>query len=134
VASFLLALAIAAGLVAGICFNNRTAWPLLGSVVLCLYLRERVVPFDPLLWFLIDLEAALFIIRRNMPVRDYIIIGLFVPAWVSYALPDPWRNWGSSAVVITQLLLTVPLRKNQGMGGLVSHGPLREVTYEKGAR
>jgi hypothetical protein len=129
----ILAVAIMAGLVGGICFNNRTAWPLLGSLFFCLGLREWQAPFEFWFWFQIDLLAMLFILRRNMPYRDWIILGLFGLAWVSYLLPDPLRNWGSSAVVITQLLLTIPLVKHQGSGGEVSHGPIREVEYE-GAR
>jgi hypothetical protein len=111
--------------------GNRTAIPLLLSTVAAYMLDSE--PFHWQLCVLLDCAVIVCVSRRNMPLADKIILALLIPAWVSYALPDPWKYWGSSAVVILQLLLTIPLSKHQKIGGMVSHGPVRGAIYGEGA-
>lgn len=90
------------------CPRNRTAWALLASVALCLTLDWRGVEFDAAFWWLIDVLVIAVIYRRGMPRADWIILALFPVAWAAYFLPNPWRYEIALAVVIAQLLLTVP--------------------------
>ena len=116
--------------------GTRAAWPLLFGAAIAEILRPSGLMEQWRVCAAIDLAViALLLALCRKPLKIEWIIGLlFIPAWISYALPDPWRYWGSSAVVITQLLLTIPLVKNQGLGWKVSHGPIREVNYVKDAR
>ncbi len=113
--------------------GNRTAWPLLISTVVAYVMDRAEIDFNWPGWLALDLAVILCIARRNMPLADKFILALFIPAWFCYALPDPWKYWGSSAVVIVQLLLSIPLSKDQGIGGSVTHGPIRGAIYGKGA-
>jgi hypothetical protein len=112
--------------------GTRAAYPLLLDAAIAEYVRPMGLLHDWRVCVAIDLAAlALLLALCRRPLKLEWIIGLlFVPAFVSYVLPDPWRYWGSSCVVITQLLLTIPLTKHQGIGGVVSHGKLREVKHE----
>ena len=116
--------------------GTRAAYPLLLDAAIAERIRPYGLLHDWKVCVAIDcLALAMLIFLCRRPLRLEWIIGLlFVPACVSYFLPDPWRYWGSSCVVITQLLLTIPLVKNQGLGWKVSHGPIREVNYVKDAR
>lgn len=110
----LLALWIAMGCAAcGAFTGNRAAWVLLPSVVLCLYLDYRGVPFDFARWVTLDLIAiALIAVLTWKPDRlEWAILALFVAGWVAYALGDPIRHIGSWVVSIAQLLLTFPLAR-----------------------
>jgi hypothetical protein len=100
-------LAVACGVVSA-STGNRTAWALLASVALCLGLDSAGVPFNFVLWLLIDLVVILVIIRPTMTVADCVILALFIPAWVGYLLPDAQRFQIGFVVVVAQLLLTFP--------------------------
>lgn len=91
--------------------NNRTAWVLLASAGLCLALARAHVPFNPVIWMLIDLAVILLIVRPKMTYPDCVILALFAPAWVFYLLPDAARYGGSLVVVVVQFLLTAPLHR-----------------------
>lgn len=100
-------IAVACG-VLGAVTGNRTAWILLASVGLCLALDRYQVPFNFVLWLLIDLVVILAILRPDLTKADCVVLALFVPAWVFYLMPPDTRFTGSFAVVVAQLLLTFP--------------------------
>ena len=89
--------------------RNRTAWVMLASVSLCLALDAAGVQFLFIVWMMFDALVVLAIIRRSMTTTDCAIIALFIPAWVFYLAPDPWRYYGAATVTIAQLLLTLPV-------------------------
>ncbi len=102
--------------------RNRTPWALLAGVVLCKALDHYGVEFNFLFWWLIDvlvisiivpIDAGFNIRRavRHMSRADMSIVLLFPVAWLVYLTPDPWRFYGSTAVVIAQLLLTFPFAR-----------------------
>jgi hypothetical protein len=101
-------LAFACGVVSAIT-GNRTAWALLASVGLCFAFDYAQVPFNFVVWTLIDLAVVGAIIRPKMTAADCVIIALFVPAWCFYLLPADTRFWGSFVVVVAQLVLTFPV-------------------------
>ena len=101
-------LAVACG-VASAATGNRTAWALLASVGLCFAFDYARVPFNFVLWLLIDLGVVLVIIRPRMTKTDCVILALFIPAWCFYLLPPDTRFWGSFVVVVAQLALTFPV-------------------------
>lgn len=100
-------IAVACGAISALT-GNRTAWALLASVAMCIGLDHFAVPFNFVLWILIDLVVILFIIRPTMTATDCVILALFVPAWVFYLLPPEPRFLGGFVVVVMQLLLTFP--------------------------
>jgi hypothetical protein len=100
-------LAVACGCVSALT-GNRTAWALLASVGLCFGFGYAEVPFNFVVWVLIDLAVALTIIRPTMTKADCVILALFIPAWCFYLLPPDTRFWGSFVVVVAQLVLTFP--------------------------
>lgn len=107
----ILYLAIACG-IAGALARNRTPLPLLASVALCLLFEWREVPFFWPLWVTIDLAVAAAIWRLNrghIKPADWLVLSLFVPGFVGYAMDEAARFQVGFGVVVTQLLLTFPL-------------------------
>jgi hypothetical protein len=93
--------------------RNHVAWPLVASAVLCIGLDYLGVPFNPLLWTVVDVAVIVAIIRirggwRKLGRVDWAILGLFVPGWVAYALPADPRAAITFAVVVAQMVLTLP--------------------------
>lgn len=107
----LLWLAIACG-IAGAFSGNRTAWPLLASVGLCKVMERYEVPYDWRLWVSIDLAVIALIFalawKRGLTRADWVVLALFAPAFVAYALPPDPRYFITMATVICQLMLTFP--------------------------
>lgn len=101
-------LAVACGL-AGALARNRTAYALLASIAVCLVMEHYAVPFNFVLWVLIDLVVVLVIIRPALSRTDVIVLALFIPAWVAYLLPEYPRFAISFSVVVAQLALTFPV-------------------------
>jgi hypothetical protein len=106
-------LAVACGVVSA-STGNRTAWALLASVGLCFAFDHFGVPFNFVVWMLIDLAVVAVIIRPTMTAVDCIVIALFIPAWCFYLLPAETRFAGSFAVVVAQLVLTFPVEALRG--------------------
>lgn len=99
--------------------QNRTAWALVASAVLSLALDWRGVEFNFLFWWLIDvLVLAVFVPLEprfnlwraflRMGWTDRFVAAFFPVAWLAYLLPDPWRYYATTAIVVVQLLLTLP--------------------------
>lgn len=112
-AVFWLAMAVAAmGAYAG----NRTACALLISACVCLALDAAEVPFELVLWMIIDgMVIAWMLSRPSIPRRDFLILALFPQAWGFYLMGDPWRYIGTSLVASLQMFLTFPARKTPEM-------------------
>lgn len=129
-------LAFAAGyaLAAGV-FGNRTAWPLLASLAFCLIAPKYIRPLETWELFAVDLMVFAAIVRPNMTLADKLILALFFVAWPLYL--TPFYYWGGWGVVVVQLLLTVPLLREQTIPPAVSHGPKwgmpRRQAHEGGA-
>lgn len=122
-------LALTVGVVAALMWD-RTAWALLIGHSLAQALIDRGVTFDWTIWGPIDLGILMVIAQPNMKLADMIIAGLFPLAWIGYEM-DGWAGYYLVlAVVELQLLLTFPLSKLQKIGGSVTHGPRRPMTYE----
>lgn len=101
-------LSVACG-VLGATTGNRTAFALLASVLICLAMNYGEVPFNFVVWMLIDLVIVLAIIHPKMTKVDCVILALFIPAWCFYLLPADTRFWGTFVVVVAQLTLTFPV-------------------------
>lgn len=101
-------LALACGVVSA-ATGNRTAWALLASVGLCFGFEYFAIPFNFVVWMLIDLAVVAAIIRPAMTAADCVILALFIPAWCFYLLPPDTRFVGSFVVVVAQLALTFPV-------------------------
>ena len=86
----------------------------LASVGLCFAFDHFGVPFNFVVWMLIDLAVVAVIIRPAMTAADCIVIALFIPAWCFYLLPAETRFAGSFAVVVAQLVLTFPVEALRG--------------------
>jgi hypothetical protein len=95
--------------VLGALTRNRTAVMLLASALLCLGMNYVQVPFNFVVWMLIDLAVVSGIIHYKMTRTDCVIIALFIPAWCFYLLPAETRFWGTFVVVVAQLALTFPV-------------------------
>ena len=100
-------LAAVPALFAALC-GDRAALCLLASILITVGAEWLSVPFHPLLWACLDLLVAMAIVRPGMAKRDAVIVALFLPAWIAYLAPDPWRYWIPGGVVILQFLLTGP--------------------------
>lgn len=100
--------------VLGAMARNRTAIALLGSVMVCMAMNYAQVPFNFVVWMLIDLVIVLVIIHPKMTKVDCVILALFIPAWCFYLLPADTRFWGTFVVVVAQLTLTFPLDALRG--------------------
>jgi hypothetical protein len=110
---YALALAILAAL-AGACVRNVTAAALLGSFAFSTTLCELGVPFNPILWMVIDVVVILFIIRPDMKRRDLVILAIFLPIWALYITMPPWASTVIDGLVVAQMLLTFPVRRTWG--------------------
>lgn len=89
--------------------GNRTAWFLLASAAFTSALGLWGIGYNAFLWLLIDLAVITGIaLSQKMTRCDMIIIALFVPAWVAYAVDDLTAYYVASAVVSGQLFLTFP--------------------------
>lgn len=91
--------------------GQRTAIPLLASFGLSYMLCRYNVPFDPVLWIMIDLAVILCIVHAKMTHVDAAVLALFLPAFIGYQLSPEPRNAISWAVVVSQFLLVFPPRK-----------------------
>lgn len=90
--------------------RSRASFALLASSLICTALYYSPVHFWWFVWFLIDFAAIALIIRRDINLPDKIILGLFLPAWVAYFLPDPIPYFATSIIVIAQMLIAFPAR------------------------
>lgn len=121
--------ALAVGVIAALMWD-RMAWVLLAGHCAAQVLIDRGVPFEWFIWFPIDLCILAVVARANVDLADALIIALFPIAWIGYD-HDGWLGYYLVlAVVELQLLLTFPLSKLQKIGGSVTHGPRRPMTYE----
>jgi len=139
---------LSAGLagLSAIATDRLTAWPLLASLLLCMWLRSQGIEFNPDLWTFVDASAILTIlffeiVRKDddpsLGYREIAVIALFPVAWGFYYGTEGWiRAWGSWAVVVTQLLATVDwkegwmrvkvlIKRQKGNGD----GPMQFVPY-----
>lgn len=98
--------------VAGSFHGDRAAVALMCSALFVGAMTWAGAPFALWAWALVDAVTAFAIIHRNMPRRDYIVIACFVPGWAFYLVDDPWRFWGTSIVVIVQMMLVAPYAKS----------------------
>ncbi len=87
---------------------NVPALALLASVATTSAFVWLEVPFDWRLWGAIDLAVIFAIVSGKMTWGDWLILPLFIPAWVSYAKPDAFAHDVTTVIVSIQLLLTFP--------------------------
>jgi len=129
VADYVLAFCVLIGL-AGVAFGYRTPAALLAILAVAWYAPR--LGYNLSYWELIALGmgALTVIIQPVMTLPDRLIAGLFPVQWLSYLLPSPHHYWGAFAVVCVQLLLCAPFLWTQRGRWSVSHGPLREISYE----
>lgn len=109
--------------------GSRTALALLCSLGVAMGIQRGIYPTQPdlvnALLFLLDLAVLCVILRPNMTLADELIAALFVVAWAGYLADDQLRYDASYAVVILQMILTLPVERLQRGLGMFSHGPLR---------
>lgn len=108
--NIVLALAVLSA-IAGCLTRNWTAGALLASFAFSMALCRSGVPFNFVLWVVIDLVVILFVIRKDMSRRDLTIIALFAPAWTLYLFQPLMWSQAVAALVAAQMLLTFPDRK-----------------------
>lgn len=77
--------------------------------------------------FLLDIAVLCVILRPIMTLADELIAALFVVAWVGYLANDQLRYDMTYAVVVLQMILTMPVTRLQNGLNVVSHGPLRGI-------
>jgi hypothetical protein len=123
---FWLAVAFA---VLGAATRNRTAMALLASVAVCIALSYAQVPFNFVVWMLLDLVIVLVIIHPKMTKTDCVILALFIPAWCFYLLPADTRFWGTFVIVVVQMALTFPVEAARGVLTKLSH--FRDDHFDK---
>jgi hypothetical protein len=119
--------AVGLALVGLIC-ARRDHWaaaPLLASAAFCFVARWQGWPFRLWLWVAVDLAVIAAIVWPLIPLirarawrwlllayrREVVVLALFAPALVAYALPDHPAHVLSTVVATTQLLATVPWRQ-----------------------
>lgn len=97
---------ILAGSCAGLAalMGNRTALALLCS------LGASFLMTDSIGLFLLDVAVLCVILRPNMTLADELIAALFVVAWAAYFADDQFRYDVGYAVVVLQMMLTIPAR------------------------
>jgi len=100
--------------VAGSYYGDRAGTALMCSALFAGAITALGADFALWAWAGIDIVTALAIIRKGMPRRDILIVAMFLPGWAFYLLPDPWRFWGSSVVVIAQMMLVFPVAQVRG--------------------
>jgi hypothetical protein len=111
--ALLLAAAIAA--VAGALARDPAAAALLGSNAFTYALCLLGVPFNFVLWVVVDLMAMLFIIRRDMSRRDLVVLALYLPIWPCYF---EWNEVTSRVVIVlvsVQMFITFPVERARGV-------------------
>jgi hypothetical protein len=103
----LLAVAALAAL-AGAVTRNPTALALLGSNAFTIALCKLDVPFNFVLWVMVDLVVVLLVMRPTMTRIDVAILALFGPIWVLYIVQPDW--WAQAVIlgVSAQMFLTFP--------------------------
>lgn len=97
--------------VAGAVARNLTAIALLASFAFSEALCKLGVPFNFVLWVVIDLLVIICIIRPDMRHRELVVLALFLPIWALYIA---WPQWGPQAIetlAAVQMLLTFPVRR-----------------------
>lgn len=87
---------------------NIPALALLASVAATSAFVWLGVPFDWRLWGAIDLAVIGAILVSRMTATDWLILPLFIPAWISYGEPDAFAHGLTTLAVSAQLLLTFP--------------------------
>lgn len=105
----LLVIAVLCGLV-GAWQRKRASIALLASTALTSVFVWLEVPFDWRMWGAIDLAVILAIVSERMTVADWVILLLFIPAWVAYGEPDAFAHDFTTALVSAQLILTFPAK------------------------
>jgi len=111
--------------VAGSYYGDRAGTALMCSALFAGAITTLGADFALWAWAGIDIVTALVIIRKGMPRRDILIVAMFLPGWAFYLLPDPWRFWGSSVVVIAQMMLVFPVAQVKALHGRIP--PLPDV-------
>ena len=106
-ADTLLLFAVLCGL-AGAWKRKRSSIALLASVATTSAFVALDVPFDWRLWGAIDLAVILAIVSGKMTVGEWLVLPLFIPAWVTYAEPHALAHDVTTILVSLQLLLTFP--------------------------
>jgi hypothetical protein len=91
--------------------GNRTAAPLLASFAASTLLCWGGVQFNFLFWIMLDLVVVAFIVHYRMTWADLVILALFIPAWLAYLAPEPWRFYGTFAAVVLQFAFTLPVAR-----------------------
>lgn len=107
----LLLIVAALAALTGALARNITAWVLLGSLVLSEALCWLEVPFNPILWMVIDWLVMSCIIRPGMRYRDLVIIATFLPIWALYIVQPEWWVDAIKVMVAAQMFLTFPMRR-----------------------
>lgn len=115
---------------ASVLTGNRAAIALLCGVAFSKVLEGTFLGWHVL--FMADLMIAACFIDRNMTRANIMVVSLFPMAWIAYALPPPFYYWLPYSVVCLQLLLCVPIPWLQRGNASDSHGPIRELRYERG--
>lgn len=87
---------------------NVPALALLASVATTSAFAWLGVPFDWRLWGAIDIAVIGAILASGMTATDWLILPLFIPAWISYGEPNAFAHDVTTAIVSIQLLLTFP--------------------------
>lgn len=87
---------------------NYPALALLASVATTSIFVALSVPFDWRLWGAIDLAVIGVILLSRMTATDWLILPLFIPAWIAYGKPDAFAHGLTTITVSVQLLLTFP--------------------------
>ena len=95
---------------AGALYGSRPAYPLLISLGVYNALPTLGFYFDPLFWFGVDavVIVAVALIDR-VDARTVAIVTLFLPAWGFYFTEPEVRYVGTLAVVVLQMVMTLPL-------------------------
>jgi signal transduction histidine kinase len=108
--TLLLAIAVLAAL-AGAYRHNLTSYALLGSFTFSTGLCWAEVPFNLILWLVVDLVVILFMMRPEMNRRDLVILALFAPIWTLYLAQPTWAPPAVDCLIAAQMLLTFPVRR-----------------------
>jgi len=109
----LLVFAVLCGL-AGAWRGNPTSWALIASAGFSSLLIWAGVPFDGLIWFLIDLVVIVVILTCSRTFPDWIVVALFFAAWPLYPRVEAGDGTASDVVnivVALQLIVSAPWRR-----------------------
>lgn len=99
-----------------------TAAALLASNAFTFALCRAGVPFNFVLWVVVDLVVILIVIRPEMTRRDLVILALFAPIWALYLLRPEWWAQAVILTVVVQMLLTFPAGQAWALAKRVAGG------------